>query len=123
MARNGWRLFLKATDTHALFFRHNVQNTLRLLGFLLMIGGLYMGFYLLQMFHNSFLMPKDFKNMEYIMCKVKSSSPGLKSAKIEYFNDKYVFIRLSYDQKPPQNEVVSFESFLDAGACSLPVKP
>jgi len=123
MARNGWRLFLSATDTHAFFLRHHVQNTLRFLGLLLIVGVLYLSLYFLQMFHNSFLIPKDFKNMEYIMCKIKKGSPGLKSAKIEYFNDKYVFIRLSYNnKKPAKTEVVSFESFLDAEACSLPAK-
>ncbi len=122
MARNSWRLFLTATDTHAFFLRHDTQNVLRFLGLLSMIGVLYLSLYFLQMFHNSFLMPANFKNMEYVMCKINKNTPGLQSAKIEYFNDKYVFIKLNYTHGVPKTEVISFDSFLDTEACNVSKK-
>lgn len=113
-----WRLILSITTCKMFFLRNSVQNMVRIIGVFLSIGILILTIYFLRFFHNSFLMPSSFRNIDYIMCKIKRNNPGAKSAKIEYFNDKYIFIKLNLVKAPPKMEVIAFESLLDAESCT-----
>ncbi|WP_029275668.1 hypothetical protein [Pedobacter borealis] len=80
-------------------------------------GGLFFLFHFLTLFHRSYLLPDNLKNLRYIECKVRANNKSLKSYGIEYFNDKYIFVAI-YDIKNKQSiEVFKFEDFLDSSAC------
>ncbi|QPH38893.1 hypothetical protein [Pedobacter endophyticus] len=112
-------LFLQATGSHAFFAKHNVQNVLRIIIAIAVIVLIYFSIYFLHIFHNSFLMPSSFRNLEYVTCKIKQSNPGIKKSEIEYFNDKYIFFKLTYPNNINKIEVISFESFLEANSCQV----
>lgn len=112
-------LFLNATNSYAFFGRHAVQNVLRTIIFVGIIAMIYVSFSFLKIFHNSFLMPSSFKNLEYVICKIKQNNPGIEKSEIQYFNDKYIFFKLIYPKNKTKIEVVSFESFLDFNNCPV----
>ena len=66
--------------------------------------------------HSSFLLPQDFKNKQYIDCKIKSQH-DLRTFKIEYFNDKYIFVRIIDQTGKEIIEVLEFEDFFKSDAC------
>lgn len=64
-------------------------------------------------------MPSSYKNLEYVTCRIKQSNQGIKISEIEYFNDKYIFFKLTYPNNTNKIEVISFESFLEANSCQI----
>lgn len=66
-----------------------------------------MPFYLFPLFHNTFLLPYDLKNLEYIQKELKSQE--FKSSKISYFNDKYIFIEHTKNDGNKSIEILKFD--------------
>jgi hypothetical protein len=66
--------------------------------------------------HNSYLIPENLKNIEYVSCRIRKLNPDLKSYKIAYFNDKYIFVDISLSKNLVKTEVLKFDDFF-SDAC------
>ena len=64
-------------------------------------------FYLFPLFHHTFLLPYDLKNLEYIQKELRSQE--FKSSKISYFNDKYIFIEHTKNDGNKSIEILKFD--------------
>jgi len=67
--------------------------------------------------HRSYLLAADFKNTEYLGCKIRKSTATLQSYSIEYFNDKYIFIELHIGKDQVKTEVLKFDEFFADTSC------
>ncbi|MFB6456194.1 hypothetical protein ACE38W_13055 [Chitinophaga sp. Hz27] len=76
-------------------------------GFLLVIG------FSVIVFHNSFSLPGNFKNLGNIMNKEQVTSIPNSTSEIIYFNDKYIFIKIKYTTGIDSIEVKKFDEFLE----------
>lgn len=76
-------------------------------------------FYFTRLFHRSFLFPEDFRNQQYITCRIQKNNPKLKKFNIDYFNDKYVFVSITTESNKKHMEIFKFDDFLDHDACSV----
>lgn len=67
-----------------------------------------------------FELPENLKNHEYIRCRISNHGSNIISHKINYFNDKYIFVRVvdSVAQQRRQYVcVLKFDDLFDASAC------
>jgi hypothetical protein len=75
--------------------------------------------FLIPRMHNSYLIPENLKNIEYVSCRIRKLNPDLKSYKIAYFNDKYIFVDISLPKNSVKTEVLKFDEFF-SDACQTP---
>jgi hypothetical protein len=94
-----------------------VKNILMLIYLFIFMGMIYFFFHFMSLFHTAYFVPESFKNIQYIECKVKKNNTKVKSFNIEYFNDKYIFIRFVDKTNKETFEVFNFDDFLDHDAC------
>ncbi|SHN45544.1 hypothetical protein SAMN05216311_120100 [Chitinophaga sp. CF418] len=75
----------------------------------LVLGGI-VGFviFIAPIFHESFLLPTDLKNNDYIIQQVHARNPKVETWYVEYFNDKYIFINVT-DSIGNRIEVMRFD--------------
>lgn len=79
----------------------------QLLAVVILIGLVVIPAYLFSFFHNSYVLPKNLKNLENIQMSLKVEDYN--QSKILYFNDKYIFIEHSNGDKNISVEVLMFE--------------
>ncbi|SDF61903.1 hypothetical protein [Chitinophaga filiformis] len=64
----------------------------------------------LRFFHNSFLMPDNLKNRDYIEQQIKTNNPRLEGWNIAYYNDKFVFVAIEDSSCKQLIEVLEFDA-------------
>ncbi|WP_212003015.1 hypothetical protein [Chitinophaga sp. HK235] len=69
-------------------------------------------FFCLKVFHNSFLLPGNFKNIANIKENPLVKTTPTRIPEIVYFNDKYIFIKIKEGRGSDSIEVRKFEEFL-----------
>lgn len=81
----------------------------------LLCGALAIGLtiYIFQIFHNSFLLPDNFKNLNELEYTLKTKNNKLKSLTLIYFNDKYLFLKVEDSLNKTQTQVIKFEDMLE----------
>ncbi|MBL7560412.1 hypothetical protein JAO71_11420 [Olleya sp. YSTF-M6] len=62
-------------------------------------------------FRNEFILPKNFKNLEFIECRINSIYSKNTDFKIRYLNDTYIFVSVSQDENQ-EIVVLKFEDLL-----------
>lgn len=65
-----------------------------------------------QIFHNSFLLPENLKNIDKISTRIKESHSDLKSHQLLYLNDKYIFIQLTDSLGKKYTEIFKLDALL-----------
>lgn len=118
MLRGLYWLLIGIFNLESFMKKNDVRNTFRVLILFAVLGSPFLLYPLLRLFHKSFLFPQNFKNKDYISCKIQRNNPGSKNWGIEYFNDKYIFVKLQNGKGETKIEVLSFETFLDSDACN-----
>lgn len=66
-------------------------------------------------FHRSFHVSDNFKNIEYVKSKVLANNPNSKSWSFEYFNDQYLFIKITDSAGKEKIEVFEFDTLFANG--------
>ena len=62
-------------------------------------------------------MPETFINDKYIKCFIQKEYPN-KEYDIRYFNDKYIFIVFTNENKKEETLVLKFDDFFDFSKCN-----
>lgn len=68
--------------------------------------------------HRSLALPYDLKNAKYLDCKVHSNNHRLLGFQLLYFNDKYIFVKVSQDSATSFIEVFKFDEFTNSNNCN-----
>ena len=85
---------------------------------MVVVMGMFIGsFFFVVWFHNAFLMAPDMKNTDTLNCVVQNNNPNLKKYHVVYFNDNYIFIRVTPQKGHDQMLVLEFSAFFDQDAC------
>lgn len=87
-----------------------VRRSGPLLFSLLLIPVLFYGGQSLRLFHNSFLMPENLRNKDYLEQQVKANNPHLEGWNIVYYNDKFVFVSIENSSCKQLIEVLEFDA-------------
>lgn len=66
--------------------------------------------YLLPILRDSFLVPEGFKNIDNLHAQVRKNNPELKSWKMAYFNDKFIFLEVVDSSGRKYVEVMEFNA-------------
>jgi hypothetical protein len=90
------------------------ENLLLILLLLLFYFGLYSTIVFVKAFHQSFLLPENFKNLETLKHNVSPLNPYDTTYEILYFNDKYIFVQHDTINSSKQFiEVLKFDDFFN----------
>lgn len=60
------------------------------------------------LFHREFLLPENLRNKAFILQKARTNNPKSQRVEIAYFNDKFVFIEVSYPKGIKTIEIMQF---------------
>lgn len=113
-------LFKTIFEIHTLkvnYDNKSVREIRALFWMFLFFGFIIFCIYITRLFHHSFLFPENFKNQQYITCRIQRNNPKLKKFNIDYFNDKYVFVTITNEKNEKHLEIFNFEDFLDQASC------
>lgn len=93
-----------------------IQFGMAVLMLLLLYVGIGLCFVFASAFHKNFSFPHNFKNIEYLDCKISHGKFGKYKHQVLYFNDKYAFVKYEVDKKEII-EVFDFKDLLTSVPC------
>ncbi|MBU2920521.1 hypothetical protein KO504_04145 [Winogradskyella psychrotolerans] len=79
-----------------------------------LIGSIYFISFVFKIFHKSFLLPENLKNVENIECLVKRK---IQTFQILYLNDKYIFLELVSENEKKRIEIIEFKELFKKNNC------
>jgi hypothetical protein len=102
--------FFKKNIIESFINRESVGKEILYLGFL--FSFIFILFSAFTIFHKSFLLPQNWKNIKELECRIKKDKK-VDSYRLLYFNDKYIFIELTLIDNLKEIEIIKFEKITE----------
>mgnify|MGYP003644119938 FL=1 len=79
---------------------------------LFLFSFVFFSFSTFKIFHESFLLPKNWRNIKELECRI-SKDKNIDSFRLLYFNDKYFFVELILLNDVKEIETIKFETITE----------
>jgi|SaaInlStandDraft_1057018.scaffolds.fasta_scaffold12753_4 hypothetical protein len=110
--------FIKKSKIEKFINKENFGKEILYLLFL--FSFVFFSFSTFKVFHESFLLPKNWTNIKQLECRI-SKYKNIDSYRLLYFNDKYFFVELTLSNNLKEIEIIKFEKITE-NYCQHPIK-